>query len=114
MAKAKFELIPCIYAGNLPQNVGEEMRAWQDDLCYHGDGGCVFHVQGDDVAKLPLFLAWLVEIGACKEEDTRLVSTTQFLAGRPDLKGYPDGWYQEYQTWRGDRPETITLAMTGT
>ena len=57
------KLIPQFWAGDLPELVKKELRAWQDDLCFHGDGGCVFEIRGPDYAKLPLFLKWLSENG---------------------------------------------------
>lgn len=57
------KLIPQFYAGDLPELVEEELRDWQDELCFHGDGGCVFVVRADDRAKLPLFIEWLSQNG---------------------------------------------------
>lgn len=53
------KFIPKFYAGDLPKLVEEELRTWQDDLCFHGDGGCVFVIRDYDRVKLPLFLKWL-------------------------------------------------------
>lgn len=57
------KLIPQFYAGNLPEPVREELLAWDDELCFHGDGGCVFIVRDYDRPKLPVFLKWLSENG---------------------------------------------------
>lgn len=62
----KFKMIPCIYAGNLPVNVQEELEEvyQHSNLCFHGDGGCVFLVYKEKLDKLILFKAWMIEIEA--------------------------------------------------
>lgn len=82
-----FKTIPCIYAGDLPNDVENELQDFNDELCFHGDHGCVFRIWEHQLEKVPLFLAWMIEIGAFTAEQINLV----------------DG-YSNY----------LTIAMTGT
>lgn len=63
-----FEMIPKIYAGDLPHEVEDELMKWDEELCFHGDGGCVFRVSSYGAEELPLFINWMVKIGAWTSE----------------------------------------------
>jgi len=115
--RAKFEMIPCIYAGNLPMNVSYELGNFYDDrICLHGDGGCVFYFHTQDIERLPLFTAWLIE--------TEIV-TQEFLDNMPSLERYCNKMgillkdlnskvYRDYHDYCNGRKDYIKLAMQGT
>ena len=109
-------MIPCIYAGDLPYEVEEEMMAWNDELCYHGDGGCVFHVKAEDIAKLPLFKEWMIEQGWWTAEEANLVSYEEYCRVNSLSYPAPANHFKEYYAWlqAQSRNESLKVAMTGT
>ncbi len=70
----KFIMIPKIYAGDLPREVEEELQSWDQELCFHGDGGCVFHIRNYDLNEVSLFIKWMIEIGAWTETQVNDIS----------------------------------------
>ncbi len=109
--------IPCIYAGDLPQEVEDEMRAtFGDELCYHGDGGCVFYAKKKDLDAAPLFKAWMIEGGWWTEEEADLTSYEEYcLANNLNESGEPYHFkeYFEYKKISG-KEDSLQVAMTGT
>jgi len=111
---SKFEMIPCIYAGDLPRKVSRELSDWNDELCLHGDGGCVFTIR--DFKRLPLFKDWIIEVG---------ITTQEALDEMPSLEKYcneigvalenvTSQVFNDYYSYKGDRKEFVKIAMQGT
>lgn len=111
-------MIPCFNAGSLPEDVQEELERWQSDLCYHGDRGCVFHVDRDDMTEIPLFLRWMVKEGAFTEDQIDLWSYARFqeLSGRQTTNTDYYDYYKDYFRFVKDHNCTtdLQIAMTGT
>lgn len=113
---AKFSMIPKIYAGDLPEDVETELMSWSDELCYHGDNGCVFSLSGDTIKEIPLFVAWMIEIGAWNQEQVKLPCYKDFCLERglnPSGEPYHfDEFYKHYGT--DTTSHYLSVAMTGT
>lgn len=109
-----FQMIPCIYAGDLPFDVEDELREWNDELCFHGDAGCVFRISESDLDSLPKFIEWLLSIKAISMQDTDLVEFSTWCY-RNNREITPEA-YKKYilHRDRGDYRQYITIAMTGT
>lgn len=111
--------IPCIYAGDLPQEVEDEMRnngLDGDRVCFHGDGGCVFYVTGESIKSLPLFKAWMIESGNWTEEEADLTCYEDYcVANNTNSSGKPYH-YNEYFAWKkeNNKEDSLQVAMTGT
>ncbi len=103
----KFRMIPYIQVVDLPQPVEEELAEWNDELPFHSATG-VFHVRRDTMERLPLFRAWMIEIGAWTEAETNLGDFATFRAE------FPAGDWTAYQAWLGDRKDRLSVAMAGT
>jgi len=63
MAQSLFENIPCIYAGDLPFEVSGELLDWNEEVPLHESTGVLYFDYGA-IESVPLFRAWMVEIGA--------------------------------------------------
>ena len=110
-----YKLIPCIYAGNLPSPVRDELQEWNDELCFHGDGGCVFTIRFSDIEQLKLFIEWMVSIDVWRLEETDLVSFSRWQQMTGKHESSTEN-YILYNTWRKEWHfnENLTVAMTGT
>jgi hypothetical protein len=108
MTRQKFQNIPCIYAGDLPQDVLLELQEYDEELCFHGDGGCVFRISAHVLENLPLFKAWMIEIGAWTEDDVNLADWGLFMEANPGKT------YQEFLAETAPRKQYLKVAMTGT
>jgi hypothetical protein len=111
---SKFEMIPCIYAGSLPRKVSEELSDWSDELCLHGDGGCVFTIR--DFKRLPLFKAWLIEVGIITQEDLDQMPSLEKYCNEIGITigSATSQTFIDYRKYKGDRKEFIKIAMQGT
>mgnify|MGYP001590781702 CR=1 FL=1 len=108
----KFKMIPAIDAGDLPSDVEKELMNWNEELCFHGDGGCVFYLDGDNLERLPLFTSWMLSIGAWTMEDIKLPSYKLFAQEHNLLDSPRD--YAAYYKWCNGRQQYLKVAMTGT
>lgn len=108
-----FEMIPCIYAGDLPNDVENELRDWNDELCLHGDGGCVFSVYAENMKEIPLFVAWMIKIGAWTVEQTNLPCYDNFCKEMGFNSGEPYH-FKEFNAKIGNANLSLSVAMTGT
>lgn len=108
-----FKMIPEIYAGNLPEDVRTELIDWNDELCFHGDGGCVFTLHDNDAVKLPLFIAWMVEIGAWTKEQVSFPTYNGFCSEMGYSIDPPYAFYKEFNAKYGNK-RMLSVAMTGT
>lgn len=57
------ERIPLIHASNIPWEIQGELRDWKSDISLH-HSTAVEYVREDDLAEIPNFTAWMVEVGA--------------------------------------------------
>jgi hypothetical protein len=115
--RAKFEMIPCIYAGDLPMNVSYELGNFYDDkICLHGGGGCVFYFHVRDIDRLPLFAAWIVEAGIITQVDLANMPSIERFCNKIGiaLENATSSTYRDYHYYCGGRKDYIKLAMQGT
>lgn len=110
----QFKMIPCIYSGHLPDDVREELRDWNDLLCFHGDGGCVFRIDEDDLKDVPKFIQWLLSIGAIGNKDANIISFATWC--NDNKKEMAVDSYKEYALLisQGVYRQHLEIAMTGT
>ena len=64
----KFDMVPVIYAGDLPNDVEHELQVWDDEVALHYSTG-VYSIWPDSREELPLFIAWMISIGAWSQAD---------------------------------------------
>lgn len=109
-----FTMIPEISAVDLPDPVENELRDWNEELCFHGDGGCVFTIGPESMKELPLFRAWMIEIGAWTEREAHTITYEDFCKEH-GLNERGEPWhFDEYYKFLDGRPRHLSVAMTGT
>ena len=117
---SKVSMIPCIYAGDLPPEVEDEMRnnGYDGDyVCFHGDGGCVFSVGGKDLKNLPLFKQHMIDCGAWDKDgpEAKMTYYEDYLTIFNLNTGEPYH-FEEYWAWMKENSliDSTQVAMTGT
>jgi hypothetical protein len=113
---AKFEMIPCIYAGDLSWSASNELSDWNDELCLHGDGGCVFYFHTRDIERLPHFTAWLIEVGIVTQEVLDNMPSIERYCSKMGIssKDLNSKVYSDYRDFCNGRKDYFKLAMQGT
>lgn len=111
------KFIPCIYSGDLPSEVQEELEnIYQNhNLCFHGDNGCIFTVWDQETLdKLPLFKEWMIN-ESFWPENVILYSYKTYL-NKYSIKEDSTDNYKKYKEWlkESNNKEFLRVAMRGT
>lgn len=122
------KLIPCFCSTDLPQEVEEELQAFEStyclSLCFHGDDGCVFTLWDEDYAsKVPLFLNWLASLKMVTlpldfYDLKEYLTITNTLSLQFANEVEQDQWRAKYKVWCEEqeskgRRKYFQFAMTG-
>lgn len=104
----KFSTAPIIDSINIPLEIKEELRKWNDEIAYSLHCGTgIYWIHAEDAERMPKFIAWMKEIGAWTNID--FTSWGEFSRNNPG-KNYTDFEADLIVTNRVDR---LTFGLIG-
>lgn len=109
----KFKMVPVVYAGDLSPDIENELMEWDDEIALHYSTG-VYSLERDDVEKLPLFVAWMIEIGAWTAENVDLPSYEKYCKDHNLTSSGEPHHYKEFYSWLDGRKTSVDFGLTGT